>query len=125
MTSHGVIQLGFDPPSTAIVSVGGTLGRAAREDLVLALAAAGEREHIVVDLSQAESVDPALVNAVQQASEHLIGTPARLELVIPAAAHALRSLFETVGAVSIAPVHTTRALALAALDGGRRGRHAA
>jgi hypothetical protein len=115
MTTHGSIQLGFDPPSTAIVSVAGTLGREAREELVVALDAAGEREHIVVDLSRADSVDPSLVNALQQACEHLAGTPARLELVIPVRAHALRSLFETVGATSIASAHPTRARALAAL----------
>jgi hypothetical protein len=55
------------------------------------------------------------VNALQQASERLLGTPARLELVIPTRAHALRSLFETVGAASIPAVHATRAEALAAL----------
>jgi hypothetical protein len=115
MTTRDAIQLDYHPPSTAIVSLAGALGRDARRALVTVLTVAGEREHIVVDLSQAESLDPSLVNAVQQTSERLLGMPARLELVIPARAHTLRSLFETVGATSIAAVHATRAQALAAL----------
>jgi ABC-type transporter Mla MlaB component len=128
MTTPAPIRLEYHSASTAIVSLHGDLGRNARGALAAALGEAGGRAAVVVDVSRAEHVDPSLVNALQQAAEHVIGAPARLELVIPAGAHALRSLFETVGASTVATVHATRAAALSALAQetmARPRRHAA
>jgi hypothetical protein len=120
MTTRDAITLEHHSPPTAIVSLAGTLGRASRQELVTALAGAGERRNILVDLSRAENLHPSLVNAVQQTAERRIGTPARLGLVIPARAHLLRSLFETVGATSIPAVYTTRSEAIATLARAER-----
>jgi hypothetical protein len=58
LTTSAAIQIDRHAPSTAIVALVGALARDAREQLVAALAAAGDREHVVVDLSRTDELDP-------------------------------------------------------------------
>jgi anti-anti-sigma regulatory factor len=115
MTPHGTIGLEHHSAELSIVELGGRLDNRSRPEVAEALARAGERRNVVVDLSGADHVAPSVVNAVVQSAERLTGRRARLELVIPARAHALRSLFETVGPAGIAAVHETRSGAITAL----------
>jgi anti-anti-sigma regulatory factor len=128
MTRHSTIRLERHSAELAVVALGGRLAHDARPEVAETLADAARRpgvEHVVVDLSGAGHVDPSVVNAVIQSASPRAGRRACLELVIPARAHMLRSLFETVGPTGIATVHETRGDAIATLTGTGQSRRAA
>jgi anti-anti-sigma factor len=117
---------GHDPPAAAVeltteasgvvvVTLRGEHDLDSRAALSGALARAGERANVLVDLSHCTFVDSSVIGVLVAAHQAQVERGRRLELVIPADAGALLRVTQIAGLATFMVIHETRDAGLASV----------
>lgn len=117
MGPHDAIGVDVDSNHAAIVSLHGEHDLASVEELKAALATAGRRRDVIVDLSACTFIDSSVISVLLRAANDLHTRGGRLSLVISPGGHrAVRTVFDLMNLDRVMPAHETQAAALRALD---------
>jgi anti-anti-sigma factor len=114
------VEVEFPQPGIAIVALRGEHDLSGKQRLTEALAKAGARPNVLVDLRECTFIDSSVVAAFFLAGKKLGERDGRLELVIPPGAGTVRRVAEITTLAAILPVHETRRAGIA---GFRTGHH--
>jgi anti-anti-sigma factor len=115
------VEVDLSLPGVAFIALHGEHDLSSKERLSEALAKAGARRDVFVDLSECTFMDSSVVAAFFHARTKLELRDGRLELIIPPRAAAVRRVAEVTVLSAILPVHESRSAALVSL---RTGGHA-
>jgi anti-anti-sigma factor len=117
------IEIGFESPSVAIVSLVGEhdLGQHELQKEAFATAAA-RRRHVVVDLTRCEFIDSAVISRLLHAQRKVTADGGAFLIVLPAEENAVNRTVELMQLDTMFRICPTTASALEALAAdGRRG----
>lgn len=109
------VEVEFSLPGVAFVKLHGEHDLSGKRQLSEALAKAGSRRDVFVDLSECTFIDSSVIAAFFLARTNLERRDGRLELVIPPAASAVRRVAEVARLAAILRIHDSRSAALASL----------
>jgi stage II sporulation protein AA (anti-sigma F factor antagonist) len=117
-TAASAVEVEFDPPGIAFVTLHGEHDLSSKQRLSDALARAGARRDVFVDLSECTFMDSSVIEALFLARTKLELRDGRLELVIPPGASTVRRVAEVTCLAAILRIHESRGAALASLRSG-------
>lgn len=101
----------------AIVTVRGEHDLSTQSELERALAQAGRRRHVLVDLSHCDFMDSTALAVLLSAHQRQAKRDGRLELVIPSGAHPIERIATLARIHAIVTTHATREAGLASITG--------
>jgi anti-anti-sigma factor len=104
--SPRAVEVKFHSPALAIVALRGEHDLHSWREVTLALAAAGARPGVIVDLSQCSFLDSSMLTTLLVAAKHMRARGGALEVVIPPGAH-VRRIFELMNIQAIMAIHDT------------------
>ena len=117
-----VIEVELAQPGIAFVRLLGEHDLTTGQHVADALAAAGARPNVLVDLSECSFMDSSVIHALSRARERVVAAGGRLELIVPLDARFIRRVLAMTYAADGAPlVHDSQVAALASV---RAGAHA-
>jgi len=99
------VAVDFAQPGIAVVSLFGEHDLGGKQRLSDALAAAGVRRNVLVDLSACTFIDSSVIGALFAARSQLAERGGRLELVIPPEATAVRRVADLTMLGSLLTIH--------------------
>lgn len=115
------IEIGFDSPSVAIVSLVGEhdLGQQALQREAFATAIA-RRRHVVADLTHCTFIDSTVVGRLLQTQAEVTATGGCFLVVLPSELNAVRRTAELMQLGEMFPIHPSTESALESLGAGGR-----
>ena len=113
---HGSIEVELHSDTAAIVTLHGEHDMESGTEVAVGLASAGERQNVLVDLSDSTFIDSSVIGALLRAAKQARGRDGVLAIVIPPDVRAVRRALEVSGVEALLTLHATRAEGLSALD---------
>jgi anti-anti-sigma factor len=120
-TAAPAVEVDLGLPEVAFVTLHGEHDLSSKQRIAQALAKAGAKRHVFVDLSECTFLDSTVIASFFHARTKLELRDGRLELIIPATAIAVRRAAEVTVLNAILRIHESRDAALTSL---RTGGHA-
>jgi anti-anti-sigma factor len=93
---------------TALVTLRGEHDLGTRAQVIAALARAGMRPNVIVDLSPCTFADSSVLSAIASAANRLSASGGRVDLVVAPHSVAVRRAIEVMGIDQLIPVHASR-----------------
>jgi anti-anti-sigma factor len=113
--STPAVEVTTAAPGAVVVTLRGEHDLHSRSAVADALARAGERANVLVDLTECAFIDSTIIGVVVAALQAQAERGARLELAIPPDADALRRVAEIAGLATFMTIHDTRSAGLASI----------
>ena len=109
------VELSAESPGVLVVSLRGEHDLNSRAAVAAAVERACEDADVLVDLTHCTFVDSTIIGVLVAALQAQAEQGRRLELVVPAHAHAIRRVTEVAGLATFMPVHETRSEGVSSL----------
>lgn len=122
-TAPSTVEVEFESPGVAIVTLRGEHDLSSCPRLTEALAEASTRPNVLVNLSECTFIDSSIVHALLSASARLRARDGRLELVIPAEPGVVQRVAELTPLAATLLIHETCGAGIAGLRTGRHSIH--
>jgi anti-anti-sigma factor len=116
MRACSSIEVDSSSPGVSIVALRGEHDVNSWTDVVLALAPAGARLAVLVDLSECTFMDSTVITALLVASKQLGLRGGALEVVIAPGENAIRRTLQLMSVGALLSIHETRAAGIASLE---------
>jgi anti-anti-sigma factor len=109
------VQVTTDAPGAVVVTLRGEHDLGSRAAVADALARAGERANVLVDLSECSFIDSTIIGVLLAAFQAQSERGARLELTIPPEAQPIHRVAQIAGLPTFMVIHETRIAGLASI----------
>jgi anti-sigma B factor antagonist len=109
------VEVTTDAPGAVAVTLRGEHDLSSRPAVADAIARAGERANVLVDLSECSFIDSTIIGVLVAAFQAQSERGARLELAIPPEASALHRVAQIAGLPTFMVIHETRIAGLASI----------
>jgi anti-anti-sigma factor len=109
------VELSAESPGAVVVSLRGEHDLNSRAAVAAAVERACEGADVLVDLTHCAFIDSTVIGVLVATLQSQSERGRRLELVVPADAHAIRRVAEVAGLATFMPVHETRADGIASI----------
>lgn len=114
----GTAEVHHEAPGLAVVTLRGEHDLSTEAALTQALDEAAAHSNVLVDLSDCDFVDSTVIAALLRVARAVSERGEQLALCIPAAQRQITRIAEMTHLGELLPIHTSRAAALASLQGG-------
>jgi anti-anti-sigma factor len=105
-------------PGVAVVQLRGEHDLATEQALMQALDEAAAHSNVLVDMSECDFIDSTVIAALLRVARTVSERGERFALYIPAAQRQITRIAEMTHLAELLPIHASRSVALASLQGG-------